>query len=267
MKKIKVLLQGACGRMGMSISALIEKNDNFDMICPAEHKNHDALEKDFSEVTGVLVNSKPIGTITSFAPEYVDIVVDFSTPEACMKALDYAFENKIPFVSGTTGLDNENKNRIEKASKKIPIIHSSNMSPGVNVLFYVLEKAAEITGDFDAEIIEKHHNKKQDAPSGTAISLAEIIAEARKKDLSEIKKNGRRGISPRCKDEIGIHAVRAGSITGEHTVVFAGHNETIELTHRAQNRDIFANGALTAAQWLIERKDPGLYSMKHVLGL
>ncbi len=267
MKKINTLIQGACGRMGRSIAALTKKDDNFDMVFPAEHENHESLEKDFSEVTGIFVKSVSVGIITSFPPENIDVVVDFSNPEACMAALDYACENKIPFVSGTTGLSNENKKQLEEASKKIPLIHSSNMSQGVNVLFYVLEKAAELTCAFDSEIIEKHHNRKQDAPSGTAISLAKIVAEARKKNLSEIEKNGRSGISPRNKDEIGIHAVRGGTITGEHTVIFAGQNETIELTHRAQNREIFADGALAAAKWLAGRQKPGFYSMRHVLGL
>jgi 4-hydroxy-tetrahydrodipicolinate reductase len=171
-------------------------------------------------------------------------------------------------VIGTTGHSGPERSKIEKLSVKIPIVWSSNFSTGVNALFWLTQKAAEILGPgFDLEIIETHHRLKRDAPSGTAKTLAEILAKVRRIQLGKALRPGRSGnVGERTSEEIGIHSVRGGDVVGDHTVIFAGVGERIELTHKASSRETFANGALRAVQWAVGQK-PGLYDMQDVLGL
>jgi 4-hydroxy-tetrahydrodipicolinate reductase len=177
-------------------------------------------------------------------------------------------KNKKAIVIGTTGHSDIEKSAIRKLETKIPIVWASNFSTGVNTLFWLTRKAAEILGsDFDLEIIEMHHRLKKDAPSGTAKSLAEILAAVRKQQLEKVARHGRVGIvGERTAAEIGIHSIRGGDVVGDHTVIFANAGERLELTHKASSRDTFANGALRAALWVVKQK-PGLYDMQDVLGL
>jgi 4-hydroxy-tetrahydrodipicolinate reductase len=175
--------------------------------------------------------------------------------------------HKKALVIGTTGHTNAERNDILKFKTKIPMVWTANFSTGVNTLFWLTRKAAEILGpDFDLEITEMHHRMKMDAPSGTAKMLAQILAEVRKQHLDKVARHGRLGIGERAPGEIGIHSLRGGDVVGDHTVIFAANGERIELTHKASSRDTFANGALRAAIWVAKQK-PGLYDMQDVLGL
>jgi 4-hydroxy-tetrahydrodipicolinate reductase len=171
-------------------------------------------------------------------------------------------------VIGTTGHSPEDRSRIIRLSSRIPMVFASNYSTGVNALFWLTRKAAEILGpDFDLEVVEMHHRRKQDAPSGTARTLAEILAQARRQSLDKVARHGRVGIvGKRTAEEIGIHSLRGGDVVGDHTVIFAGMGERVELAHKASSRETFANGALRAAVW-VTGQAPGLYDMQDVLGL
>jgi 4-hydroxy-tetrahydrodipicolinate reductase len=197
-----------------------------------------------------------------------DVVVDFSSHSATEEVARLCAEHKKALVIGTTGHVEADTAAIKAHQKMIPIVWASNFSTGVNTLFWLTRKAAEILGpDFDLEVIEMHHRLKKDAPSGTARTLAETLAEVRKLQLSKAARHGREGIvGERTQSEIGIHAIRGGDVVGDHTVIFANVGERVELTHKASSRDTFANGALRAAQWVVKQK-PGLYNMQDVLGL
>jgi 4-hydroxy-tetrahydrodipicolinate reductase len=197
-----------------------------------------------------------------------EVVIDFSSHSATPRIAALCAEHRKAMVIGTTGHSNEDRSRITQFSAQVPMVLSSNFSTGVNTLFWLTRKAAEILGPgFDLEIVEMHHRLKRDAPSGTAKTLAEILAQVRKQQLDNVLRPGRAGIvGERTSEEIGMHSVRGGDVVGEHTVIFAGTGERVELTHKASSRDTFANGALRAAQWVVKQK-PGLYDMQDVLGL
>jgi len=197
-----------------------------------------------------------------------DVVIDFSAHSVTVEVARLCASHGKALVIGTTGHTDTDTFEIKKNQTKIPIVWTSNFSTGVNTLFWLTRKAAEILGpDFDLEVIEMHHRLKKDAPSGTAKSLAEILADVRKLHLNEAARHGRAGIvGARTQGEIGIHSIRGGDIVGDHTVIFANAGERIELTHKASSRDTFANGALRAALWVVKQK-PGLYDMQDVLGL
>lgn len=197
-----------------------------------------------------------------------DVVIDFSSHTATEGLAEICVSRQKAMVIGTTGHSDETRAKLAGFAARIPIVLASNFSTGVNALFWLTRKAAEILGPgFDAEIVEMHHRLKKDAPSGTAKTLAEILSEARQEQLSKVARHGRVGVvGARTASEIGIHAVRGGDVVGDHTVIFAGLGERVELTHKASSRDTFANGALRAAAWVVNQK-PGLYSMQDVLGL
>jgi 4-hydroxy-tetrahydrodipicolinate reductase len=197
-----------------------------------------------------------------------DAVVDFSSHTATPAIVALCAKYRKAVVIGTTGHSTEARSQITGFSSQIPMVLSSNFSTGVNALFWLTRKAAEVLGSgFDLEVIEMHHRHKQDAPSGTARSLAEILAGVRKQQLEAVLRHGRAGITgERTSEEIGIHSLRGGDVIGDHTVLFAGAGERLELTHKASSRATFANGALRAAQWVVGQK-PGLYDMQDVLGL
>ena len=197
-----------------------------------------------------------------------DVVIDFSSHNATPGIAALCAESRKALVIGTTGHTPEGRNQITALKSQIPIVLSSNFSTGVNMLFWLTRKAGEILGpNYDLEIIEMHHRLKRDAPSGTAQTLAEILAEVRKQQLAQVARHGREGIvGQRTDEEIGIHSIRGGDVVGDHTVVFATSGERLELTHKASNRETFALGALRAAQWVAKQK-PGLYDMQDVLGL
>ena len=197
-----------------------------------------------------------------------DVVIDFSFHNATPGVADLCARHNTALVIGTTGHNDDDKAKILEQTSKIPIVWASNYSTGVNTLFWLTRKAAEILGPgFDLEVVEMHHRLKKDAPSGTATTLAEILAAVRGSQLKEVLRHGREGIvGERTSREIGMHSMRGGDVVGDHTVIFAANGERVELTHKASSRETFANGALRAALWVIN-KEPGLYNMQHVLGL
>jgi 4-hydroxy-tetrahydrodipicolinate reductase len=197
-----------------------------------------------------------------------DVVIDFSSHNATPGVVELCAKHRKGVVIGTTGHSDSETSKIASRKSQIPMVWSSNYSTGVNTLFWLTRKASEILGPgFDLEIVEMHHRLKKDAPSGTAKSLAEILAEVRHLQLDKAARHGRVGIvGERTPAEIGIHSVRGGDVVGEHTVIFAANGERVELSHRASSRETFANGALRAALWVVKQK-PGLYDMQDVLGL
>jgi 4-hydroxy-tetrahydrodipicolinate reductase len=245
--------------MGRLILSLAVDANQFDIIAAVERKDHPDIGKDASPANVKLDSSCPPGA---------DVVIDFSTPAAADKSVDYCLDNTVALVLGTTGLSTEQQEKIKAASAKIPVIYGTNMSVGMNVLFSLVGKAAVMLGDdYDTEIVEQHHRFKKDAPSGSALTLAENICKATSKDFPGCLTHGRSGKDAlRKKGNIGIHAVRAGDIAGIHSVIFSTLGETVTLNHTAHSRDGFARGALRAAQWLTGKK-PGLYSVIDVLGL
>ena len=202
------------------------------------------------------------------AVEAAEVVIDFSFHDATRGIAEEAARRNRALVVGTTGHGPEDRKAIEALAGRIPMVWASNYSTGINALFWLTRRAAEILGPgFDLEVVEMHHHHKRDAPSGTAATLVEILAGARHLDLSSDLRHGREGITgPRRPEEIGLHSLRGGDVVGDHTVTFAGIGERLELTHRATSRDTFARGALRAALWVCG-KPPGLYSMQDVLGL
>jgi 4-hydroxy-tetrahydrodipicolinate reductase len=244
MKPVRVVLVGAKGRMGQAIAAAAE---GADAVIMAALDQGDDLTKE----TGAC-----------------DVVVDFSHSSATEAICRACLEAGKPVVIGTTGHSSEERALLEKTSKSLPIVFSPNFSIGVNTLLWLTRKAAEMLGeDFDLEIVEAHHRLKKDAPSGTAMKLAEILCEVRKLDYATNVAHGRKGlIGERLAAEIGVHSIRGGDVVGDHTVTFAGKGERLELTHKASSRETFAAGALRAAHWIVGRPS-GLYSMEDVLGL
>jgi 4-hydroxy-tetrahydrodipicolinate reductase len=239
MTKLRIALVGANGRMGQAISEIAE-----------------------SESVEIVARMDLGDEITSANAE---VLIDFSSATAAAAICGAAMKSSTGLVIGTTGHSAKEKQVIETASKKIPVVLASNFSVGVNALFAMTEQAAKILGDdFDLEIVELHHRMKKDAPSGTAKTLSEILQRARK---TKKLRHGREGmIGERERSEIGIHSVRGGDVVGDHTVIFAGQGERVELTHRASSRETFARGALRAARWVIG-KPAGLYDMRDVLGI
>jgi len=216
------------------------------------------------EVVGQIDIGEDLGSVIGKC----DAVIDFSFHTATLGVATLCAQHKKALVIGTTGHASEEKSQISNFKSQIPIVWSSNYSTGVNTLFWLTRKAAEILGpSFDLEVVEMHHRMKKDAPSGTATTLLEILADVRKLQLEQALRHGRKGITgERTANEIGIHALRGGDVVGDHTVIFAANGERVELTHKASSRETFANGALRAAQWAVKQK-PGLYDMQDVLGL
>ncbi len=257
--KPKLVIVGAAGRMGRRILSLCKDAGQFDIIAAVETKSHPDIGKD-AGINGVKISSE--------FPQAADVVIEFALPAACEQTLRFCVDEKAALVMGTTGLSTEQKAKVEAAAKEVPVIYGTNMSAGMNILFSLVGKAAVMLGDdYDVEIIERHHRSKKDAPSGSALTLAEDICKATGKDSQSCLVFGRHGKdAARQKGTIGIHSVRAGDITGEHDVIFSTQGETVTLSHIAHSRDGFARGALHAARWLIGKK-PGLYTMADVLNL
>ncbi len=263
--KSKLIVCGAAGRMGRRIIALAIDTGQFDIIAAIERRDHPDIGKD----AGLAAAAGPINVkLDSVYPPDADVVIDFSQPVAADKTIDYCAENGAALVLGTTGLSDGQREKIKIASEKIPAIYATNMSVGMNVLFALVGKVASMLGDeYDMEIVEQHHRFKKDAPSGSALTLAKNICKATGKKFPDCLTPGRSGKDAlRQKGTIGIHAIRAGDITGFHSVIFGTLGEKITLNHTAHSRDTFARGALRAAQWLVG-KEPTLYSMADVLGL
>ena len=261
----KLIVVGAAGRMGKRILSLAIEAGQFGIIAAVERKDHPDIGKD----AGLLAGTDPIDLkLGSAYPSGADVLIDFSQPAAADCTLDYCLENAAALVLGTTGLGDKQQEKIKAASAKIPLIYGTNMSVGMNVLFALVGKFALMLGeDYDVEIVEQHHRFKKDAPSGSALTLAENICSATGRSFPDCLTYGRSGKDAlRQKGTIGIHAVRAGDITGIHSVIFGTLGETVTLNHTAHSKDTFARGALRAAKWLIGKK-PASYSMADVLGL
>ena len=265
---IRAIVCGAAGRMGGRIVAMIHEADDFTLVGAVEQPNSASIGKDAGEVAGIGRIGVPLTGDLGTVMGEGQVVIDFTAPQAAMTHLAIAAEAKVPVVVGTTGLSAADLNRIKKLSSAAPYVVSPNMSVGVNVLLKVLAEVASTLGEeYDIEIVETHHRFKKDAPSGTALKMAQVVAEALGRELDKTGIYGRRGlVGVRGKEEIAIHALRAGDVIGDHTVIFGGMGERIEVTHRAHSRDNFAHGALRAARWIIGRP-PGLYDMQDVLGL
>lgn len=248
----KVLMHGCNGKIGRAITRLIKDQEDIEIVAGVDP---------YLEVP----NTYPVFSTINECTVTADVIIDFSTATAIIPLIDYCKAHNIPAVICTTGLSNEDIAALNDASKTVPIFFSANMSLGVNLLIALAKRATEILGDsgFDIEIIEKHHNQKIDAPSGTALAIADAINDTLdhtytyRYDRSTVREK-------RPKKEIGIHAVRGGTIVGEHDILFAGNDEFITLSHQATSKEVFANGAIKAAKFLAH-KAPGLYNMDHLL--
>ncbi|MFO7760131.1 MAG: 4-hydroxy-tetrahydrodipicolinate reductase [Desulfobia sp.] len=264
----RVIVSGAAGRMGRRICDIVNRNPRLELSGALEHQDNAAIGSDIGETGGFGKTGVTVSSDLSSIIDHGDVIIDFTAPEATMKiAREAAIRNK-SMVIGTTGLSGENLKELQNLAGNMAIVQAPNMAVGVNLLFKLTRKVASILGDnYDIEIIESHHRLKKDAPSGTALKLGEMAAEGVNRDFNKIGVFERHGIiGQRTNEEIGIQAIRAGDIIGEHTVYFAGPGERLELTHKAQSRDNFAGGAAVAAAWLAD-KENGMYTMFDVLGL
>jgi 4-hydroxy-tetrahydrodipicolinate reductase len=262
MTMIRIAITGAAGRMGRRIAALAIESEQFDIVSAVEPQGCEAVGKDIGELAGLGVFGTKVTTEVAGSPQ---ALIDFTSPEATLGWLDVCRKAKIPMVIGTTGLTDSQLAAVADASRDIPIVHSANMSVGVNLLLKVVADVAGALGeDYDIEISETHHRFKKDAPSGTAITLAKSICRVLGREYGETVVFGRGGQCPRNKGEIGMHALRVGDTVGEHTVHFGNLGETISISHSAHTRDTFARGALRAAAWVAQKK-PALYTMQDVL--
>lgn len=268
---LQVGVIGACGRMGKSIiRCLLEgRVDGLVLAAAIDVASHPDQGKDAGEAAGSRHAGVKVSADLTQALQSGAVFIDFSSHEATTAHVLAAAEAGCAMVIGTTGFSDAEKTLIANAAKKIPVVLAPNMSLGVNLLFNLAEQAARaLSGKgYDVEIVETHHRRKKDAPSGTALGIGEAVARGLDWPLGEVAAHGREGlVGERPNREIGFHAVRGGDVIGDHTVMFAAEGEIIELSHRATSRDTFAVGALRAAAWLGGRK-PGLFSMKDVLGL
>lgn len=265
---IKTGVVGAAGKMGRTLISLINDSAELKLTVAIEQESSSFLGADAGEVAGV----GPLGvTMTDNLGSVigdVDVLIDFTVAPATVSNLEICAKSRTPMIIGTTGLSEPEQVRLREIGHHQPIVFASNYSVGVNATFQLVEMAARIFGDtVDVEIIESHHRHKVDAPSGTAISLGEHVAGALGRQLAEVEVHGRHGMTgARDRREIGFHAVRGGEIVGEHTVMFIAGGERVEITHRAQSRSNFAEGALRAAGWVVNQP-PGVYDMLDVLGL
>lgn len=250
---VKVAINGYLGAMGQVIAEEIKKDEEMSLVAGIDTEY---IENDKNNIT-VYDNIFDL-------KEDIDLIIDFSHPSSLDPMLKYAVDNNISLVIGTTGLEENDIEKMNNASNKIAIFYSANMSLGVNLLLSLVKKSARVLGDnFDIEIIEKHHNKKIDAPSGTAYMIADSINETFNKSKNYVF-NRQDKTERRSKDEIGIHSIRGGTIVGEHTTIFAGPDEVIEISHNASSKRVFAQGALKAGKF-VSQKNNGFYNMDHLI--
>lgn len=247
---MNVLINGADGKMGNELLNAIQKQEGFNVVCGVDKVANN--DKEF-----------PIYSDIEDIKEKVDVIIDFSIPVATFKILKYAVRNKVPIVIATTGFTKDEIEQIEEFSKEIPVFRSSNMSLDINLMAKIVQEIAKVLSDTDIEIVETHHNRKIDAPSGTAILLAnainEVLKEKKTYTFDRMQKR-----EARKKNEIGFSSIRGGNIVGEHSVKFFGENEELEITHKAYSRQVFAEGALKAANFIV-KQEKGLYDMNDVV--
>ena len=245
---LRIIINGYSGSMGKVLTKCANEDSELEIVCGASKDDLDVPFKTYHKMSDV--------------EELADVIIDFSHHSTIEDTLSYAIKTKTPIVIATTGFNDEELTKIKKASNIVPIFHSSNMSLGVNVLVKLVKEAAKSLNGFDIEIIEKHHNKKLDAPSGTAVMIANGVKEVLPDSEYIYGRHGRS--DKRSSNEIGIHAIRGGTIVGEHTTIFAGHDEVVEIKHSAQSKDIFAKGAIAAAKFLV-KQEAGYYNMNNML--
>jgi 4-hydroxy-tetrahydrodipicolinate reductase len=265
---IRIGVAGAAGKMGSRITALSREYDGLQLAGAYEREGHNDIGKDIGYVVGIGETGIRLSENIDAILDKVDVIIDFTSVESTKDNIRKASARGKAMVIGTTGFSGDDLREIDHLLGKIPCVMASNMSLGVNLLLKVLWDMARALGDdYDIEIVEAHHRLKKDAPSGTALKMAQVIAGAVRRNLDEVAVYSRKGIiGQRTRKEIGIQTVRAGDIVGEHTVLFGGLGERIEITHKASSRDTFARGALKAALWLAG-KPHGLYDMQDVLDL
>lgn len=265
---IKVIIAGAAGRMGQRVGHMVAAHPNLEYAAAFEASGSPAIGRDIGELVFGEKNGVIVGEGLESVIDQGDVIIDFTFHKATMEFARVAAQKGRAMVIGTTGLSADELAELNTLAESFPCVQAPNMSICVNVLFKLAKKTAAILGDgYDIEILEAHHNKKKDAPSGTALKLAEMAAEGVDRNLAEVGVYERNGIiGERDPKEIGIQTLRAADIVGEHTLYFAGPGERLEISHRAHSRDHFAKGAATAAAWLAG-KENGMYDMFDVLGL
>jgi 4-hydroxy-tetrahydrodipicolinate reductase len=265
---INAIVVGAAGRMGRMIVNAIQNAEGITCTGAIEIPGHPSQGQDLGVVAGVGELGVQIEADLKSVIQQGAVVIDFTSAEASLGNMEVAAQHHKPMVVGSTGFSPEQLEQVKKLTKGFPCCLAPNMSVGVNLMFKVVEEMAKTLGsDYDCEIVEAHHRMKKDAPSGTALQLGKVIARGLGRKWAEVGVYGRKGlIGERSTAEIGIHAIRAGDIVGEHTVIFGGMGERLEVTHRAHTRDTLARGAVRAAKWVVTQK-PGLYDMGDVLGL
>ena len=243
---MKVAILGAAGRMGHMLCDLVDRSEELELVAKCD------VREEYPRTW----------------PAETEAVIDFTFHEAVPENITKAAEDGVVYILGTTGLTDEEQAAVDAAAKKIPVVESGNFSLGINLLLGLVRKASEILGvEYDCEVVEMHHRHKKDAPSGTALMLAKAAADGRGQDFDDVSVFGREGIvGERPQGEIAVRALRGGSVIGDHTVMFAGDVERVELVHKAQSREAFAAGALRAALWAAD-KAPGLYNMRDVLDI
>ena len=266
---LDIIIVGALGRMGVEVANVVLADDALKLKACIEYSGHPRVGEDY----GICLGRGPLGFSLTDSIDKIDfnnaVVIDFSSPQSSKNLFQNAEKKAMKLVVCTTGLTESDLELARSVSKKVPVIVSPNMSLGVNLFFYITQMvASKLKDNFDIEIIEAHHRFKKDSPSGTAKKLGEIVAHEIGLPYEQAIVNGREGIKQDCRSrtEVGMHAVRGGDIVGDHTVLFAGIGERIELRHMAHSRSVFAQGAVTTAKWL-SAQGPGYYSMKDVLGI
>lgn len=265
---MRIAVVGASGRMGLCLIKAAALAKNAELAVAVSRPESLAIGRDAGELAGISVIGVKVGDDLAAVADQFDVLIDFTRPDASMAFIDICREAGKKIVVGTTGYSDEQKARIGEAAKDVAIVMAPNMSVGVNLSLKLLEMTAKVMGDYtDIEVIEAHHRHKIDAPSGTALRMGEVVANALGRDLKDCAIYGREGnTGERDRKTIGFSTIRAGDIVGEHTVMFADDGERVEITHKASSRMTFANGAVRAAIWLAD-KDKGLYDMQDVLGL
>ncbi len=265
---LNIAVTGAAGRMGRALITACDHHSDTQLAAAIERPGNTLIGSDAGDLAGlgplnVSVKDSLNGVVDAF-----DTLIDFTTPASTLQNLEFCVQHRKNIIIGTTGIDDAGKQAIRAAAESIGIVFAPNMSVGVNLCFKLLETAAAILGnDFDIEVIEAHHRHKVDAPSGTALRMGEVVASALGRDLSGCAVYGREGVTgARDPNTIGFDTIRGGDIVGDHTVLFAGEGERVEITHKASSRMTFANGAIRAAIWL-QQQPTGLYDMQDVLGL
>jgi len=264
----RIAITGAAGRMGRSLIEACQQTDGLEVTVALEHPESSLLGSDAGDLAGIGKLDIAVGADLTAVTDEFDVLIDFTRPEPTLTNLEICRQSGRRMVIGTTGFSDEQKAQIAAAAEDVAIVFAPNMSVGVNLCLKLLDTAARVLGDdVDIEIIEAHHRHKVDAPSGTALRMGEVVADALGRDLKTCAVYGREGhTGERDRKTIGFETIRAGDIVGDHTVLFAGTGERVEITHKASSRMTFANGAVRAATWLMAQES-GLFDMQDVLGL